>query len=82
MFQVWCRATPYVAPGADGSMLIGDQNSANCAVGETTVACTDACALGSVGSYFYVVRTFNGAGLWSDSAGSGGFTFGVTPGGP
>ncbi|MCX6030937.1 MAG: hypothetical protein NT169_16775 [Chloroflexi bacterium] len=81
-FQVWRSATPYFTPGVGGSTLIGDETSANCTVGETTVTCTDAGALGSVGSYFYVVRTFNGAGLWSDSAGSAAFTFGITPGGP
>jgi hypothetical protein len=43
--------------------LIGDEGSANCTIGETMVTCTDAGALGDVGSYFYVIRVFNGAGL-------------------
>ena len=66
------------------STLIGDENSANCTAGETTVTRTrtDAGTLGSVGSYFYVVRVFNAVGLWSDSAAAAAFTFGVTPGGP
>jgi hypothetical protein len=81
-FQVWRSAAPYFTPGAGGSTLIGDQDAANCTVGTTTVTCTDAGALGGVGNYFYVVRVFNGMGLWSDSAGSGAFTFGITPGGP